>query len=95
MDAATSEAPPPTEQQIDEATQALLSRNATIIHTLIRECACHDEVQGPSAFACSPAMLLQSHAARMLAIMALLSVSRFGTASFHAVGDVVVHSPQS
>jgi hypothetical protein len=55
MDGATSKAQPPTDQEIDEATQALLSRNATIIHTLIRECTCHSARPGSSALPCSSA----------------------------------------
>lgn len=35
MDAASD--PAPSEEAVNEATQALLARNATIIHTLIRE----------------------------------------------------------
>lgn len=35
----------PTPEQLEEATQALLARNATIIHMLIRACCCHCEVK--------------------------------------------------
>lgn len=85
MDTATSEAPPPTEQQIEDATQALLSRNATIIHTLIREYACRYAVQGPDACACSHAAAItccpracddgSEHAARLHRLHSGLSIT--------------------